>query len=44
MFLAIFIGLTMFGMVYGAIIGLIIFIPVLVKLVPLLWDLVRDRG
>jgi Zn-dependent protease with chaperone function len=44
MFLAIFIGLTMFGMVYGVIIGLITFIPVLVKLVPLLWDLVRDHG
>jgi hypothetical protein len=44
MFVAIFIGLTVFGMVYGAIIGLITLIPVLVQLAPLLWDLVRDRG
>jgi Zn-dependent protease with chaperone function len=44
MFVAVFIGLTVFGMVYGSIIGLITVIPVLVKLVPLLWDLLRDLG
>jgi hypothetical protein len=44
MFVAIFIGLTVFGMVYGAVIGLITVIPVLVKLAPHLWELVRDLG
>jgi hypothetical protein len=44
MFVAIFIGLTVFWMVYAAIISLIIVIPLLVTVVPQLWELARDRG
>ena len=42
MFVAVFVGVTVFGMVYGCIFGLISMIPVIIQLVPLLWELIRE--
>jgi hypothetical protein len=39
MFIAIFIGMTVFGMVYGCVIGVITMIPMIIKLIPILVDL-----